>query len=187
MGLYSVDSPGLKASYIRNPDTDPVELISKVTVQLKPGEIMSYRTCGGGGYGPPEERNPNSVCRDVREGKVSLERARGVYKVAVDTQLWTVDEAETETLRSDGRGGLRAWDLNTMMAGIYRRTTRFIRRYQRSIEMCGFNLSSFTLNLLPFRIFSRNLWKRRRTDYAWLRGWRCLSAQTMVPSKNLLL
>ena len=39
--------------------------------------------------------------RDVREGKVSLERARGVYKVVVDTQSWTVDEAETEKLRSD--------------------------------------------------------------------------------------
>ena len=62
---------------------------------------MSYRTCGGGGYGPPEERDPNLVCRDVREGKVSLERAREIYKVAVDPQSWTADEAETERLRSD--------------------------------------------------------------------------------------
>ena len=93
--------PGLKASYILNPDTDPVELSSKVTVELKPGEIMSYRTCGGGGYGPPEERDPNLVCRDVREGKVSLERAREVYKVVVDTESWTVDEVETKKLRSN--------------------------------------------------------------------------------------
>ncbi len=100
-GLFGGE-PGLKASYILNPDTDPVELISKVTVQLKPGEIMSYRTCGGGGYGPPEERDPDLVCRDVREGKVSLERAREVYKVAIDIQSWTVDETETEKLRSGG-------------------------------------------------------------------------------------
>ena len=99
-GLFGGQA-GLKASYILNPDTDPVELISKVTVQLQPGEIMSYRTCGGGGYGPPEERDPNSVCRDVREGKVSLERAREVYKVVVDPQSWTVDEAETERLRAN--------------------------------------------------------------------------------------
>ena len=99
-GLFG-GQPGLKASYILNPDTDPVELSSKVTVQLKPGEIMSYRTCGGGGYGLPEERDPNAVCRDVREGKVSLERGRQVYKVAVDTESWTVDAAETEKLRSD--------------------------------------------------------------------------------------
>ena len=40
---------------------------------------VSYRTCGGGGYGPPEERDRELVARDVREGKVSAERAREVY------------------------------------------------------------------------------------------------------------
>ena len=35
------------------------------------GDTISYRTCGGGGYGPPSERDPERVRRDVREGKVS--------------------------------------------------------------------------------------------------------------------
>ena len=73
---------GRKASYLLNPDTEAVELISKVTVQLKPGDVVSFRTCGGGGYGPPEERDPQLVLRDVRDGKVSLKRAREVYGVA---------------------------------------------------------------------------------------------------------
>jgi N-methylhydantoinase B len=32
-----------------------------------------------GGYGPPAERDPEAVARDVREGKVSPDRAREVY------------------------------------------------------------------------------------------------------------
>ena len=46
---------------------------------MQAGDVVSYRTCGGGGYGPPAERDRDAVSRDVREGKVSLERAREVY------------------------------------------------------------------------------------------------------------
>jgi N-methylhydantoinase B len=83
-----------------NPEGEAVELGSKVTVQLKPGDVVSYRTCGGGGYGPPEERDPQAVARDVREGKVSVERAREVYRVAIDPDTWTVDTTKTVELRS---------------------------------------------------------------------------------------
>ena len=70
---------------------------SKTTLELVPGDVISIRTCGGGGYGPPEEREPERVLRDVMEGKVSLERAREIYRVAVrDRQL---DEAVTAELR----------------------------------------------------------------------------------------
>lgn len=92
--------PGRKASYVLNPDTEAVELGSKVTIQLRPGDVVSYRTCGGGGYGPPEQRDPQAVLRDVRDGKVSAARARKVYRVAIDTQTWVVDEGETARLRA---------------------------------------------------------------------------------------
>ncbi len=90
---------GRKASYVLNPDATAVKLSSKVTLDLKPGDAVSYRTCGGGGYGPPEERDPQLVLRDVRDGKVSLERAREVYCVVIDTQAWVVDQQETAKLR----------------------------------------------------------------------------------------
>ena len=93
--------PGERARYVLNPDTDAVELSSKVTVELKPGDVVSYRTCGGGGYGPPQERDPQRVLRDVRDGKVSLARAREAYRVEIDTQAWTVNEAATATLRAE--------------------------------------------------------------------------------------
>ena len=71
-----------------------------MTVQLAPGDIISYRTCGGGGYGPPLERDPTLVLCDVREGKVSLERAQAVYGVVIDGSTWTVNEAATSRIRS---------------------------------------------------------------------------------------
>ena len=98
-GLYGGDS-GRKASYIFSSENHETELGSKVTVDLKPGDMMSYRTCGGGGFGPATERDPALVLVDVREGKVTEERAREVYKVAVDKENWKVDQDETARLRS---------------------------------------------------------------------------------------
>ena len=62
--------------------------------------MISVRTCGGGGYGPPEERDPERVLRDVLEGKVSPERARDLYRVAVDLEGRRLDEQATADLRS---------------------------------------------------------------------------------------
>ena len=92
--------PGRKASYVLDRDGEAVKLGSKVTIELKPGDGVSYRTCGGGGYGPPEERDPELVLRDVREGKVSLPRAREIYRVEIDPNAWTVDEGKTAKLRT---------------------------------------------------------------------------------------
>ena len=92
--------PGERAHYILNPDSDAVELGSKVTVQLNENDVVSYRTCGGGGYGPPEERDPANVLRDVKDGRVSVERAREEYRVAIDTQTWAVDAEATANMRS---------------------------------------------------------------------------------------
>ena len=99
-GLYGGES-GRKASYVYISGGNEVELGSKVTLDLQPGDMVSYRTCGGGGYGAAQERDPALVLRDVREGKVSPERARQVYLVAIDSDTWTVDERETAGLRAD--------------------------------------------------------------------------------------
>ena len=98
-GLFGGDA-GQRASYVLNPDGEAKRLGSKITVPLQPGDIVSYRTCGGGGYGSPLERDPQLVLRDVREGKVTAQRAAEIYRVAVDTQTWTVDETKTAELRS---------------------------------------------------------------------------------------
>ena len=97
-GLFGGHS-GLRASYVLNPEEEGRRLSSKTTVELRVGDTISYQTCGGGGYGPPERREPQEVVRDVREGKVSQEQAERVYGVALDTEKWTVDAGETAQLR----------------------------------------------------------------------------------------
>ena len=89
---------GRRAEYVHVRDGVEARLSSKTTVDLVPGDVISIRTCGGGGYGPPDARAPDRVLRDVLEGKVSLTRARDVYRVAVVDRA--VDRAATEALRA---------------------------------------------------------------------------------------
>jgi len=62
------------------------------------GERLVLELPGGGGMGNPTERDPALVARDVRDGLVSAEVARGVYKVAVGAD-GMLDAAGTTALR----------------------------------------------------------------------------------------
>lgn len=64
-----------------------------------PGEIISNRTGGGGGYGDPYDRSPEQVCEDVVDGYVSREAAREEYGVEI-TDDNEIDWETTESLRS---------------------------------------------------------------------------------------
>lgn len=97
-GLFGGE-PGAPAQYVLNPDGEARVLKSKTTLDLHPGDVVSFRTCGGGGYGPPHARDPQLVLRDVRDGKVSAARARAIYRVVIDTARWVVDEEATRRLR----------------------------------------------------------------------------------------
>jgi N-methylhydantoinase B len=58
-----------------------VDLPMAAAMTIEPGERVLSRTGGGGGYGDPLTREPESVADDVREGWVSRERARSEYGV----------------------------------------------------------------------------------------------------------
>ncbi len=90
--------PGRVAEYVLIRDGEERRLPAKGTVDLVAGDVVSYRTCGGGGYGPPEERDPRRVLRDVLEEKVSVERARDLYRVAISGR--ELDVAATAGLRA---------------------------------------------------------------------------------------
>jgi N-methylhydantoinase B len=95
--------PGRLAHYVVDPDGDhPVELRSKATVRLEPGQIMSVQTPGGGGHGDPLDREPNAVRRDVLAGKVSAARGTEDYGVVLD-EAGDVDSAATSRLRATRR------------------------------------------------------------------------------------
>jgi N-methylhydantoinase B len=99
-GLFGGDSAAT-ARYLLNPGPAERALSSKTTIELEPGDVVSYRTCGGGGYGPPSQRDPELVLRDVRDRKVSLERAESAYKVAIDPETWQIDPLATRRLREE--------------------------------------------------------------------------------------
>ncbi|MFT4564467.1 MAG: N-methylhydantoinase B [Gammaproteobacteria bacterium] len=60
---------------------DEEKLPGVIECQLQPGEWVRGVDCGGGGYGPPLERDPQRVLHDVRERWETLERANDVYGV----------------------------------------------------------------------------------------------------------
>jgi len=91
---------GGRAEYVLVRGGEEHRLAAKGTIDVEAGDVISYRTCGGGGYGPPHERDPERVLRDVREGKVSAARARAIYKVALDAETSEIDLAATAALRS---------------------------------------------------------------------------------------
>jgi N-methylhydantoinase B len=72
---------------------------SKVTTSLGQGCRIQVVTPGGGGWGPPEDRDAQAVRRDVHEGLVSPERAAAVYRTALDPQTLEVDWPATVALR----------------------------------------------------------------------------------------
>lgn len=63
------------------------------------GEMLVAISTGGGGYGDPRGRDVQLVAEDVREKWITPERARAVYRVALDAS-GTVDRAATQTLRA---------------------------------------------------------------------------------------
>ncbi|MET3599732.1 hydantoinase B/oxoprolinase family protein [Martelella mangrovi] len=50
-------------------------------VDLKPGQIVSITTPGGGGYGDPAARDPASVRQDLTEGRISAAVAARLYNL----------------------------------------------------------------------------------------------------------
>ena len=70
----------------------------KMFRRLKPGDVYTLMSGGGGGFGSPVQRDPEKVAHDVRQGYVSDAIAQEIYKVAL-TPEGTVDVAATVRLR----------------------------------------------------------------------------------------
>ena len=75
---------GRAAQFRRGADGALAPVTAFGGVTLAPGETLVAVCCGGGGYGPPLERDPDRVRRDVLEGWVSPGRAAEVYGVILD-------------------------------------------------------------------------------------------------------
>ncbi len=86
-------------------DRNRVDIPQFGTEILMPGEKIVTQSTGGGGYGDPLKRDPERVRHKAREGWISVEKAREVYGVVLDTkpELYAVDYEATKNLREELR------------------------------------------------------------------------------------
>jgi len=97
-GLYeriAFPAPGLLGGGAGAPGavltSDPAVPVRPKTRTLLPAATeVTLSLPGGGGYGPPSQRDPARVLEDVRNGYVSMDRARSDYGVDVDLTRGTV-------------------------------------------------------------------------------------------------
>jgi N-methylhydantoinase B len=71
---------------------------------LSPGDVISVRTGGGGGWGDPFARDPERVLADVRDELLDPEGAEAIYGVAIAldaTGTPSVDASQTRQLRRE--------------------------------------------------------------------------------------
>ena len=87
-------------------------------VQVQPGDVLVYRTAGGGGWKDPLDRPMEHVEADVAKGLVSAEKARADYGVVI------CDADATEKLREVmrvARGQVKDFDLGPSLGEILAR------------------------------------------------------------------
>ena len=79
---------------------------SKFQITIRRGDGIRVQTAGAGGWGDPFQREPERVVHDVREGKISAEKAHKEYGVVIDLATMTVDKHATRALRQRARGSV---------------------------------------------------------------------------------
>jgi N-methylhydantoinase B len=89
---------GPSSQFKRRTDGTLEQVPGCAEIVVGPSEAMVPISCGGGGYGPPCERDPGRVLDDVREGWITRVRAQFVYRVAI-TDTLEPDIVETARLR----------------------------------------------------------------------------------------
>jgi N-methylhydantoinase B len=96
--------PGERSEKIlRRADGSEERLPSKCDqIPVEPGDMLVYRTAGGGGWKDRLDRPVENVVRDVAFGLVSREKAKTAYGVVIDDG-GAADEAATEAERARQR------------------------------------------------------------------------------------
>jgi N-methylhydantoinase B len=94
-GLFQ-GHPGSTPRVLIYPGTSQAKTVSKVNqLPLNHEDMFEAHTGGGGGYGPPWERDVWRVQEDVADGYVSVDEARKTYGVIIADNLKDVDKRAT--------------------------------------------------------------------------------------------
>ncbi len=84
-------------------DYTPLHLSKDQDIPVHPGDRITVSTPGGGGFGSPFERPPESVASDVRRGYFTRREAAERFGVVLDGALG-VETAATRASRAERRG-----------------------------------------------------------------------------------
>jgi len=98
-GLFGGKSASTNITVVGRKDGTEERWRKISNLPLKKGETVSFRGGGGGGYGPPGEREPERVLKDVINGYVSVEKAADEYGVVIDAETLSVDTEKTASRR----------------------------------------------------------------------------------------
>ena len=102
-GLFGGKEGSLNKLELIYPDGRIHSPKSKDVVRRIPKETIFHEIAGGGGgYGDPSKRPPEKVLKDVRNGYISVEKAREDYGVVIDAKTFEVDVEKTRSLRERG-------------------------------------------------------------------------------------
>jgi N-methylhydantoinase B len=97
--------PGARAVASLEDNGAQVEIPLIGGVVVMPNQELTGQDAGGGGYGDPLRRDPELVRKRVREGLLSVKKAKSAYKVVLDTRTesFEVDARATATSRRESR------------------------------------------------------------------------------------
>ncbi len=99
-GLFGGKNATLNKIELLYADGKVYKTTSKDLVEDVPdGALLFQQAGGGGGYGDPHLRPAEKVAEEVKNGVISVERAREDYGVVVDPDTFEVNAEETGKLR----------------------------------------------------------------------------------------
>lgn len=84
-GLFGGQSGAPNTVVVTRADGSIDEFRKANEYPLEPGDLVSFRTAGGGGYGDPLERDRHSLLADLEDGYVSQKAAERAYGLASPT------------------------------------------------------------------------------------------------------
>ncbi len=101
-GLFGGKKGTLNKIEIMYPDGEVYKTTTKDLVEKVPnGAILFQQAGGGGGYGDPFKRPAKKVAEEIKNGIISIEKAKEDYGVVIDPETYEVDKKETEKIRGN--------------------------------------------------------------------------------------
>jgi N-methylhydantoinase B len=104
-GLFGGKSGSLPIMRLLSRDGRERKLEVNSVYQVSEGDIFEIVSQGGGGFGDPFERPSEQVRDDVRNGFVSVEKARQEYGIVLEKKSGELEVNSEATLRKKAERG----------------------------------------------------------------------------------